>query len=99
MTEETTDTGTTGQQANGKHPDGRRPAVNTGNPRITVAFPLSRIDIREPSEALRDLAAMVEQLAEQVATLARQVAPDHVEATDQLAAQAALLARRIGSGT
>jgi hypothetical protein len=74
----------------------RRRAVNSGNPRITVAFPLSRIDIHEPSEELRDLAAMVEELAEEVATLAREVAPGQVEATDRLAAQAALIARRVG---
>ena len=74
----------------------RRPAVNSGNPRITIAFPLSRIDIHEPSEELRDLAAMVEELAEEVARLAREVAPGQVEATDRLAAQGALIARRVG---
>ena len=74
----------------------RRPAVNSGNPRITVAFPLSRIDIHEPSDELRDLAAMVEELAEEVATLAREVAPGQVETMDRLAAQAALIARRVG---
>ena len=108
----TRSTGTTGQHADGQHASEqhaseqqpatqaekqRRPAVNSGNPRITVAFPLSRIDIREPSEALRDLAKMVEQLAEQVAVIAREVAPDQGEASDWLAAEAALLARRIGT--
>ena len=112
MTEEKNSTSTTRQHANGRHPAAehqaaehetkqavqqRRPAVNSGNPRITVAFPLSRIDIHEPTEALRDLAAMVAELAEQVATLAREVAPDEGDASDRLAAEAALLARRIGT--
>jgi hypothetical protein len=95
MTEEKKSNGTTGQHVNGQ----RRPPVNSGNPRITVAFPLSRIDIREPSEALCDLAAMVEQLAGQVAALTREVAPDQGETSDRLAAQAALLARRVGVGS
>lgn len=77
-------------------PHPARPAeVNSGNPRITVAFPFSKIDIREPSEALRDLAALVEQLTEQVALIAGQVAPDQADASDRLAAQAAILARRL----
>jgi hypothetical protein len=75
----------------------RRAAVSSGNPRITVAFPLSRIDIREPSDALRDLAALVEQLAEQSAALISQLAPDRADEADRLAAQAALLARQIGA--
>jgi hypothetical protein len=75
----------------------RRAAVSSGNPRITVAFPLSRIDIREPSDALRDLAALVEELAEQSAALTNRLAPDRADEVDRLAAQAALLARRIGA--
>jgi hypothetical protein len=48
----------------------RRPVVSTGNPRVTVAFPFSKVEIRDPPEAVRDLAAMVWRLAEQVAELA-----------------------------
>jgi hypothetical protein len=73
-----------------------RPMVSTGNPRVTVAFPFSRIDVREPSEALRDLAALVDKLAEQTAAIASQAAPDQAEAADRLAAEAALLAHRLG---
>jgi hypothetical protein len=83
------------EQADGLQHKARRAEVNSGNPRITVAFPFSRIDIREPSEPLRDLAALVEQLAEQVAAIAGQVAPDQADASERLAAQAALLARRL----
>jgi hypothetical protein len=99
-----------GQHANGRHPHDaetqhaetqhevdahRRAAVSSGNPRITVAFPFSRIDIKEPSEAVRELAALVEQLAEQAVTFARQAAPDHADEADRLAAQATLLAHRL----
>ncbi len=73
----------------------KRPVVSTGNPRVTVAFPFSKIDINEPSEALRDIAALVAKLAEQSAKIAGQAAPDQVEAADHLAAQAALLAQRL----
>jgi len=48
----------------------RRPVVSTGNPRVTVAFPFSKVEIRDPPDAVRDLAAMVWRLAEQVAELA-----------------------------
>jgi hypothetical protein len=83
------------EQADGAPHQARRTQVSSGNPHITVAFPFSRIDIREPSEVLRDLAALVEQLAEQVALIAGQVASDQADASDRLAAQAALLARRL----
>jgi hypothetical protein len=73
----------------------KRAAVSSGNPRITVAFPFSRIDIKEPSEPLRELAALVEQLAEQAVMFASHAAPDHVEEADRLAAQAAALAHRL----
>jgi hypothetical protein len=94
-----------GQHVNGQHPHDavtqhevdahRRAAVSTGNPRITVAFPFSRIDIKEPSEAVRELAALVEQLAELAVTFARQAAPDHADEADRLAARATLLAHRL----
>ncbi len=80
------------------HP-ARRPLLSTGNPRVTVAFPFSHVEIHEPPDAIRDLAAMVWQLAEQVAVLASQTAPDQAEAADSVAAEAALLARRLGAGS
>ncbi|HYB14375.1 MAG TPA: hypothetical protein VEF71_02760 [Streptosporangiaceae bacterium] len=77
----------------------RRPVVSTGNPRVTVAFPFSKVEIREPPDAVRDLAAMVWRLAEQVAALAGQAAPGQAEAADSVAAEAALLAHRLGAGS
>ena len=71
------------------------PMVSSGNPRVTVAFPFSKIDINEPSEALRDIAALVAQLAELTAKIVSQAAPDQAEGADRLAAQAALLAHRL----
>jgi len=79
-------------EAKTKH---EHPVVSTGNPRVTVAFPFSRIDIREPSETLRDIAALVAKLAEQSAEIAAQAAPDLAEKADHLAAQATLLAQRL----
>jgi hypothetical protein len=80
------------------HP-ARRPVVSTGNPRVTVAFSSSKVEIRDPLEADRDLAAMVWRLAEQVAALASQTAPGQAEAADSVAAEAALLAHRLGTGS
>jgi len=80
------------------HP-ARRPVVSTGNPRVTVAFPFSKVEIRDPPQAVRDLAAMVWRLAEQVAALASQAAPGQAEAADGVAAEAALLAHRLGAGS
>ena len=77
----------------------RRPVVSTGNPRVTVAFPFSKVEIHDPPEAVRDLAAMVSRLAEQVAALASQTAPGQAQAADSLAAEAALLAHRLGAGS
>ncbi len=76
----------------------RRPVVSTGNPRVTVAFPFSKIEIIEPSDQVRDLAAIVLALADQVAALVGQTAPSQLDAADQVAAQAALLAERLGAG-
>jgi len=73
----------------------RRPVVTTGNPRITVAFPFSKIELRDPEGELGDLAAMVSRLAEQVAALARQSETDLADPADQLAAEASALAHRI----
>lgn len=72
-----------------------RPVVSTGNPRVTVAFPFSKIELREPSDQVRDLAAIVLALADQVAALASQAAPSQVEAAEQVAAEASLLAERV----
>jgi hypothetical protein len=79
------------------HP-GRRAAVSTGNPRINVAFPFAKIAVQEPSEALSDLAALVAEIAEQLAALTRQADADQAETADRLAAQAVVLARRLGVG-
>lgn len=76
-----------------------KPMVNTGNPRVTVAFPFSKIEISEPSDQVRELAALVWALADQVAALAREAAPGELEAADQLASQAAVLALRLGAGS
>ena len=75
-----------------------RPVVSTGNPRVTVAFPFSKVEIREPPDAVRDLAAMVWRLAEQVAVLTSRTAHDQADAADAVAAEAALLAHRLGAG-
>ena len=88
---------------NGAEPEQRREprpraAVSTGNPRINVAFPFGRIAVQEPSEVLRDLAGVVEQLAEQIVSLTRQVDAGQAKAADRLAAQATVLARRLGVG-
>ena len=74
----------------------RRPAaVSTGNPRVTVAFPFSKIEINEPPQELRDLAVLVQEIARQAAALASQVTPDQAAAADQLAVRAALLAESL----
>jgi hypothetical protein len=77
---------------------GRRPVVSTGNPRLTVALPFSKVEIREHPDAVRDLAAMVSELGELVTTLAGQAAPDLAEASDRVAAEAVLLAHRLREG-
>ena len=85
------------EPAHQAHP-GRPPAVSTGNPRVTVAFPFSKIEINEPTQALRDLAGLVQRLAARAAVVAREAAPDQVAACDLLAAEAELLAGRIAAG-
>ena len=107
MTEHQPNTGVSGQPSlDNPEPDSktqsktpRRPVVSTGNPQITIAFPFSKVEIREPANEIRDLAAMVWALADQVAALASQTAPGQADAADELAAQAALLARRLGAGS
>jgi hypothetical protein len=83
--------------ADGEAPRGRRPVVSTGNPRITVAFPFSKVEVREPGEEIRDLAAMVWRLAEQVAVLPRETVPEQAAAADAVAEQTGLLASRLGA--
>lgn len=85
-----------GQANTGQAKARPRAAVSSGNPRINVAFPFAKIDIREPSQELRELAGLVEELAEQVVLLTKQTAPDRADDADQLAAQAVALARRVG---
>jgi hypothetical protein len=80
-------------------PARRPPTVSTGNPRIAVAFPFSKIDIREPGEAVRDIAVMLARLAAEVADLARHAPADGDGTADRLAAEAALLASRLGASS
>ncbi len=75
----------------------RRLVVSTGNPRVTVAFPFSKVEVREPVEEIGDLAVMVCKLAEKVAVLARETVPEQEAAADEVAGQAALLASRLGT--
>jgi hypothetical protein len=104
MTRQLQGDATAGNRGHGDEPNGgvphpgRRPVVSTGNPRVTVAFPFSKVEIRDQPEAVSDLAAMVWRLAEQVAVLARQTAPGQADAADAVAAEAALLAHRLAAG-
>ncbi len=81
------------------HDNAHRPAsVSSGNPRITVAFPFSKIEIAEPPAGLSELAVLVSQLAGQVATVVRAATPAAAHEADLLAAQAAALAQRLAAG-
>ncbi len=72
-----------------------RPAPgNTGNPRVTVAFPFSRIEIRDPEPALADLASLVRDLAEYVAALPHETVPG---GADHLVQEARRLATSLGA--
>jgi hypothetical protein len=71
---------------------------NTGNPRITVAFPFSKIDIRDPEPALTELATVVREIAEQVALLAHEVAPEQKATADRLVEKATRLSASLGAG-
>jgi hypothetical protein len=81
----------------------RPTSVYSGNPRITVSLPFSRIDVHEPVGAVSDLAAMVSRLAEQVAALAHRATVDGADgadvagAADALAEEARHLALRLGA--
>ncbi len=74
----------------------RPTAVYSGNPRITVSLPFSRIDVHEPVGALADLAGLLHRLAEQVDQLAHAVTDD-ADVADKLADEAKLLAARLGA--
>ena len=71
--------------------------VGSGNPRVTIAFPFSRIQLAEPAPELRELAGLVRGLAEQAAALAGAAAPDQAAAAAELAEQAGALAARLGA--
>ena len=71
--------------------------VNSGNSRVTISFPFSRIEIHESTAALAEVAALVARLAEQVAALSRAVAADGADTADQLAEEAKLLASSLGA--
>jgi hypothetical protein len=49
--------------------DDKAPKVNTASTRVTVAFPFSSIKTNEPSEDLRELAAIADLLADELAAL------------------------------
>jgi len=76
----------------------RAARVSSGNPRITVSFPFSKIDIHEPTATLAEVATLVARLAEQVAALSRTPGADGADAADQLAEEAKLLASSLGAG-
>jgi hypothetical protein len=69
---------------------------NTGNPRVTVAFPFSHIEIRDREPAASDLAALVCSLAEHVAALSHDLAPERADEADALVARANQLAASLG---
>jgi hypothetical protein len=70
--------------------------VTGGNPRITVAFPFSKIELREPTvAALPDLAALVQRLAEQLASIAHDVDQTQARSADALVEQATAVADRL----
>jgi hypothetical protein len=72
--------------------------TNNGNPRVTVAFPFSKIEIRDPEPALADLAELVRGLTEYVATLSHELAAEHTEVADRLAEEAERLVTSLRAG-
>lgn len=76
-----------------------RPPVptNTGNSRVTVAFPFSKIEIRDPEPALTDLAVLMRDVAVHLAALSHEVAAKDADAADRLAARAKQLATSLGA--
>jgi hypothetical protein len=67
------------------------PVSVVGGTRVTVAFPFSKIALHEPSDDLRDLAALVADLADAVA--------DGIgtDAGDSLRTRAAALRQRLAA--
>jgi len=76
----------------------RAARVSSGNPRITVSFPFSKINIHEPTATLAELSTLVARLAEQVAALSRTQGAGDADAAGQLAEEAKLLASSLGAG-
>jgi hypothetical protein len=76
-----------------------RPPVpsNTGNSRVTVAFPFSKIEIRDPEPALTDLAVLMRDVAVQLAALTHDVDAKHADAADRLVERAKELATSLGA--
>ena len=75
----------------------RRVPSNTGNPRVTVAFPFSKIEIRDPEPALADLAALVRDLAEYMVALPNDLPPDQTDRAERLVHEARRLASSLGA--
>ena len=76
-----------------------RPPVptNTGNSRVAVAFPFSKIEIRDPEPALTDLAVLIRDVAVHLATLSHTVDADDAHAADHLVERAKQLAKSVGA--
>ena len=72
-----------------------RTTVNTGNPRITVAFPFSTIQINQSDPGLLALAELVHQLAARTARMARDLDSDQAEALETLTGQVAAVLDQI----
>jgi len=84
-------------QASAPLPVRRTVHTNTGNPRITVAFPFSRISIGQADPAVPALADVVARLAEAMATLADGVSADDAEAIQVIADEARALTSEMAS--
>jgi hypothetical protein len=52
-----------------KEPSPKVPKVNAPTSKVTIAFPFASIRMDDPSDELRELAAIVAELAEEVAKL------------------------------
>ncbi len=69
--------------------------VSSGNPRITVAFPFSKITIGRQDETLAEIADLVRDLAEHTAALAEQVGSERLDAIQALVQHARALAQEL----
>lgn len=72
--------------------------VNSGNPRITVAFPFSKIAITQTDPVLADVADLVRRLTEHLAVLARELDTDEAEAIEALVDEAEALVAGLDAG-